>query len=394
MPGQALLFFAAAVGNAAVWVWVINVLYGTRFRGWPVTLTRWTCQVLTLALPAALLVWRGDRLLDASAGLSLAPWPDLPVPVLAWVAACWGLALVVLPGVSVARWLRRPPACRVANHTRLVRLDRELGRRPLGQSRHPLLARLPWNEICDVEFVDLTLRLDRLPARLDGLSIWHISDTHLCGCPDRSFYEYVLDRCAGDPADLVVVTGDVLDSEEHYHWIVPLLGRLRGRYGSWAVLGNHDAWLDVPRIVRRLERAGFTRIGGQVREVDIGGERIQVIGNEWPWLGPPPDLDGVAAEHFRLCLSHSPDTFPWARRHGVDLVLAGHNHGGQVRLPLLGPVLVPSRYSRRYDAGVFFRAPTAMVVSRGLGQTYPLRYRCRPEVTRLRLLAQTAMRRR
>jgi predicted MPP superfamily phosphohydrolase len=76
---------------------------------------------------------------------------------------------------------------------------------------------------------------------------------------------------------------------------------------------------------------------------------------------------------------------PWARRHQIDLMLAGHNHGGQIRLPLIGSILVPSRFSRRYDCGTFFEPPTLLHVSRGLGGQHPLRYNCRPEVTRITL---------
>ena len=79
----------------------------------------------------------------------------------------------------------------------------------------------------------------------------------------------------------------------------------------------------------------------------------------------------------------STDNLPWARRHGIDLMLAGHVHGGQVRFPLIGSVLVPSRYSRRYDMGTFFEPPTLLHVNRGLSGKEPLRFRCNPQVTRI-----------
>ena len=95
------------------------------------------------------------------------------------------------------------------------------------------------------------------------------------------------------------------------------------------------------------------------------------------------------AAAFRLCLSHTPDNINWARQRSVDLMLAGHVHGGQIRLPLIGSIFCPSRYSRRYDCGTFFEAPTVMHVSRGLAGQHPLRYGCRPEVTRLILTGKT-----
>jgi predicted MPP superfamily phosphohydrolase len=89
-----------------------------------------------------------------------------------------------------------------------------------------------------------------------------------------------------------------------------------------------------------------------------------------------------------LCLSHTPDNIPWARRADVDVMLSGHVHGGQIRFPVFGSMLVPSRYGRRYDCGSFDLPPTLLHVSRGLSGEHQLRYNCRPEVTLLRLRAK------
>jgi predicted MPP superfamily phosphohydrolase len=261
----------------------------------------------------------------------------------------------------------------------------DLGRPPRGSGRRQWMARLPGNEIFRVAFTELELRLPRLPAAWDGLTLWHLTDLHLCGLPDLPFYEAVLDRCAAAPADLVVFTGDLVDSDGHYNWITPLLARLRWREAALAILGNHDGWHDVPRITKAVEAAGFALIGGGWRRLTIRGEPLTVIGNEMPWLRPLPDLRDCPAEGLRLCLSHSPDQLPWARRHGIDLMLAGHNHGGQIRVPGFGPILCPSQYGRRYDGGLYHEPPTVLYVSRGLSGTYPLRYFCPPEVTRITL---------
>src|SRR5262249_44094029 len=98
---------------------------------------------------------------------------------------------------------------------------------------------------------------------------------------------------------------------------------------------------------------------------------------------PPPDLKGCPDGPFRLCLSHTPDNIGWARRHGVDLMLSGHNHGGQIRLPVFGSVFVPSRYSRRYDCGVFHEPPTPWHVNRGRAPKPPIRYTRPPEARKI-----------
>jgi uncharacterized protein len=122
-------------------------------------------------------------------------------------------------------------------------------------------------------------------------------------------------------------------------------------------------------------------------QVEVRGLPLVIIGNEQPWFAPAPDLAACPQGPFRLCLSHTPDNLPWGRQHGVDLMLAGHNHGGQIRFPVIGSVLIPSRYSRKYDCGTFHEPPTVLHVSRGLGGEHALRYFCRPEVTLLVLRA-------
>jgi hypothetical protein len=104
-------------------------------------------------------------------------------------------------------------------------------------------------------------------------------------------------------------------------------------------------------------------------------------------MGRQPDLGLVPPEAFRLLLSHTPDNITWARRHRVNLMLSGHNHGGQVRLPGFGPVYSPSQYGCHYASGVFWEQPTLLYVSRGISGKHPLRWNCLPELTRLVLRA-------
>ena len=166
-------------------------------------------------------------------------------------------------------------------------------------------------------------------------------------------------------------------------WIIPTLGWLRWKIAAFAILGNHDYWYDPPFIRRRIERLKMKYLGNSWRQIEVRGEPLVVIGTEYPWSKPQPDLAACPAGTFRLCLSHTPDNLPWARRAGIDLMLSGHVHGGQIRFPVIGSVLVPSRYGRRYDCGTFHESPTVLHVSRGLGGEHPLRWGCRPEVTRL-----------
>ena len=258
-----------------------------------------------------------------------------------------------------------------------------LGYKPVGRATRRFLAYLPGNEVFQVDLSERHLSLPRLPAAWEGLTILHLSDLHLRGTPDKVFFYHVMDLCNAWQPDLVALTGDIVDSTWHHRWIVPVLGRLRWRIAAFAVLGNHDSWYDASLIRRRLGRAGMHVLANAWEQIEVRGQPLIVIGHEGPWFGQGPDLSTCPQGISRICLSHTPDNMPWARRHGIDLMLSGHTHGGQIRLPVIGSVFVPSCYSRRHDCGIFHEPPTVLHVSRGLSEEHPIRYHCRPEVTKI-----------
>ena len=384
-PAGALPLLAGLlVGHAVLVISCHNQWYGTLLSRTGVHIAQALHALLLFGGPVALLLYlRG-----------LDPWPLFAWPpagpfaalVSLYAATCAATGLVAFPLATLARALRRRPAVLESNHTRTVDVAAELGFRPAGQGsrrRWALAALLPGNEIFQVDLAVRTLLLPRLPPAWDGLSILHLSDLHFCGTPDRPFFDHVMRECALWDPDVVAFTGDLIDDDYLLRWVVPVLGRLKAREGAFAILGNHDLYHDPPRIRRRLGKAGLDVLGNGWKEVRVRGERLVVIGHEGPWFPPGPDLAGCPEGVFRLCLSHTPDHMPWARRQGIDLMLAGHVHGGQIRLPGVGAVVLPSRHGRRYDCGVFHEPPTVLHVSRGLGSKQPLRYHCRPEVTKL-----------
>ena len=154
--------------------------------------------------------------------------------------------------------------------------------------------------------------------------------------------------------------------------------------------GDHVALRELftrhaPWLAARLRRLGMQVPQNGWLQAEVRGEPLVVIGDERPWLNKPVDLTGCPEGPFRLGLSHTPDNVYWGRERGVDLMLSGHVHGGQIRLPVIGSVLVPSRYGRRYDCGAFDEGPTFLYVNRGLGGEHPVRYLCRPEAVRFTL---------
>ncbi|MFO0969422.1 MAG: metallophosphoesterase [Gemmataceae bacterium] len=375
-----LLWLGAVIGHGFLMTTALNVLYA-----WPLPhrLLRFTRKIdilIVLAGPVLFLI-------------AVAPWGQAGLDwygsgvrfyLAPYTVFCCVFGLIVAPLAQIGYWLRRTAPQLIAEQAEVVDVARVLGTPPAGRGKHFKLTTLPGNQVFQVEFRNLTLQMPQLPAAWEGLSILHLTDLHFRGTPDRAFYQYVVEKsmAAGTP-DIVAITGDVVDSSWHHRWIVPILGRLRWNLAGYAILGNHDSWRDTQVIRRRLSRLGLQVLGNGWRALDVRGERMLVVGQECPWFKPAPDPSAWPEAAFKLCLSHTPDNIPWAKKHGIDLMLAGHVHGGQIRLPLIGSVFCPSRFSRRYDCGTFFEAPTLMHVSRGLAGQHPLRFRCRPEVTRI-----------
>jgi predicted MPP superfamily phosphohydrolase len=381
-----VLLLGICVGHGAILLCFINYWYGQHL---PRALLNVVLKLGILSYPVALLVfWLvfGFDVRGATAFDNELSWRTVSA---GYFVLCCVVAFGVLPLLTLRRLLHRPAAL-VSNHTRSVDVAQRLGHRPLGRGKHRFMASLPGNEVFRVDFAERTLHLPRLPAAWDGLSILHLTDLHFFGSPDREFFQYVMEACRDWEPDLVALTGDYIDSDYYLRWVVPILGRLRWRVAAFAILGNHDSWLDHALIRRRLRRLGMHVVGNTWKQFEVRGEPLVVVGHEGPWFQPAPDLTTCPPGVYRLCLSHTPDNIYWARRQGIDLMLSGHVHGGQIRLPLFGSVLVPSRYGRRFDCGVFEMPPTVLHVSRGLGGEHPVRYGCPPEVTRLVLRPQTA----
>ena len=370
-----VLFLGACVGHTFFWVLVLNVLYA-----WPLPhgLTRWTRKLdVLIVLAGPVLFWFALRDMSWEPGTPGFVW----VP---YMMFCWALGFVVAPACMIAYRLRQTNARVVESQSEIVDVEKDLGHRPIGRGKNRGVAGLSFNQVFEVEILRRTLSVPRLPKAWDGLRILHLSDLHFAGTPDRAFFHHVLARAQADfVPDIVAITGDIVDTDTHYRWIVPILGRLRWTKAAFAVLGNHDTWYDPVLVRRRLRKLRIDVLGNSWKQIDVRGEPMIVIGNEYPWFKPLPDLSSCPKDVFRFCLSHSPDQIAWARRNQIDLMLAGHVHGGQIRVPVIGSLFVPSRYSRRYDCGTFFESPTLMHVSRGLSGQHPIRILCRPEITQI-----------
>ena len=236
-----------------------------------------------------------------------------------------------------------------------------------------------------------TIRLRRLPPALDGLRIVQLSDIHHSPFTGREQIERAVAKANSLQPDLIVLTGDYISHEREYAApCAEMLGRLRARCGVYAVLGNHDHWTDAA-LITDLFRAEGIRVlineGMRFEHPQHPDASFWLAGVDDTMVGLedlPLALAGSIADEMKLLLAHNPIILRRAARAGVDLVLSGHTHGGQItwraeRSP-------SGRPRRRLLRGLGQRHDTQIYVSRGLGTVVlPVRYGCLPEVSLLEL---------
>jgi uncharacterized protein len=373
------LFFLAWVGHGYVLMLTLNVAYSQPYHRKLLKVMRYTWGLLLVVGPPLFGVLVAWDLIELGRR-ALAGGSDRLPTAYAWLCVPAGLAFLV---VTVVRLLRRRPGVVLDERTATVDVAKELGGRPVGEGKYRYMARVPFNDLFRVEFTTLTLAVPGLPAAWDGLTVLHLSDIHFYGTPAREYFDLVVRRCVAEGTpDLLVLSGDILDHRKYLDWIEPVLSPLKWNVAAFAILGNHDWWQDFDGVRKRLAGVGMKVISNRWDAMDVRGERLVAIGHEGPWFRPSPDLAGCP-DGFRLLVSHTPDNIRWARRNGCRLMLSGHNHGGQIRLPVFGSLFVPSLYSRRYDMGTFHEPPTVLHVNRGLSGKEAVRFRCRPQVSRL-----------
>jgi len=374
---NAVLLLMLVAGHTQLWVALINRLHALPLGQRILKQVRHLHDAAILAFPVLLLWFVG---LNGPRLLTYGHWSDVP-PLWAWVmAVCAGGSIGLTVSVVRHHWERLSSAL-PAERSEIIDIALELGGAPIAEGPYRWMAALPGNEQFTIELVEKHLSLPRLPAAWNGLRVLQLSDWHLMPTLDRSYFEAVTEHVLTRPADLIVFTGDLVEDLRCLDWLPETVGRFDARLGRYFILGNHDWSLDAGRIREEMSRLGWQDIGGRTFTIEFEGRRLVLAGDETPWIGRPPDFASLPPDDFRLLVSHTPDHFPRARKAGVDLMLAGHLHGGQVVLPGIGPVYSPSRYGVRYAEGVFRKPPTVMHVSRGLAGDHPFRWRCCPEVT-------------
>ena len=207
-----------------------------------------------------------------------------------------------------------PPSVLRNSHSTVHNLGR-LDRSPGWNDFASAFAYMPGNESLRLEISEKTLEIERLPERLKGLSIAHVSDLHFTGRIGKGYFERAIELTNDLQADLVAVTGDLVESEDCFSWIEDTLARLSARHGVFFVLGNHDLRTDPQRLRRMLVDAGQIDLGGSWQIIEIEGERVLLAGNELPWFTPAADLSGSPPAALRdPAVPIPPDQIDYARR--------------------------------------------------------------------------------
>lgn len=250
-----------------------------------------------------------------------------------------------------------------------------------------------------LELNTYTISSRGLPDAFDGYRIAQVSDLHNAEFGDGN--QRLLDMLREAEPDMIAITGDLIDSRKTNIAVALAFAEEAVRIAPcYYVSGNHEARVPEYRELKAgLEAAGVTVLDDARVEIEISGKSITVIGVNDPSFhadyltSDAAVMDRKLSElpsedaDFTILLSHRPELFDTYVAHNMDLVLTGHAHGGQFRLPLIGGLLAPNQgLFPKYDDGLYSEGNTNMIVSRGLGNSIiPFRFNNRPEVVLIEL---------
>lgn len=249
----------------------------------------------------------------------------------------------------------------------------------------------------DVEWVEMDMEIENLPEELEGKLLMQISDTHI---GDRFDYQYLIEnfqKAQKLNPDIVVYTGDFLayQSPKQFEQLAEVASHfVKGNRATIGVLGNHDYgrnWNEpevADQIEKALEKAGITLLRNEKQTI----QGLTILGMD-DYYGTNFDGKALMEEYdstqANLVLCHHPDVMDlpiWNNYQGW--VLAGHTHGGQVKLPFLSPPILPVN-NRKYSSGkIDMEDGRTLYINRALGHTYQIRFNVRPEITLFTLKAK------
>jgi predicted MPP superfamily phosphohydrolase len=327
---------------------------------------------------------------------------QIPAPLYALVLL-WGLLFLPMLAIpSMLGWSIGSLALQIFRKTRRVdsrplRIERKWTRR---EWLAAAVVSLPVTATCGTTAFNLprmtkfrvremTIYLKDLPLSLDGITIAHVTDTHVGKFTRNRVLDEIVAATNRLDADLVLFTGDLIDNTlRDLPDAVAMLQQMRAKSGVFVIEGNHDLF-DNPRAFEQgVRSAGLALLRNQAATIAVRGVPVQILGIIWNHqeneiaqnVASVAKLRDTAA--FPILLAHHPHAFDHAAQHGISLTLAGHTHGGQMMLTQnigAGPAMF------RYWSGLYEKAGCSLVVSNGTGNWFPVRMNAPAEIIHLTL---------
>lgn len=261
---------------------------------------------------------------------------------------------------------------------------------------------------------NIQVNIDSRFLALDGLRILHFSDLHLIG-PNRRFDNFFV-KLSQVECDLAIVSGDMIDNDNGIDSCVEYLSCLKPKYSTFVTFGNHDKYslgfkeFAIFALIKKfkpnnsnllkskIQEKGVNILDNEIARLHINGMRIKLIGIDCPFgydrfiavnkfRGELNNLKNLLSEasrdDYNILISHVPDLIQELDTHSINLILSSHTHGGQVRVPLWGPIFAYSSFQKKYNMGIFKYNNSYLHVSSGLGASSitPFRFRCLPRAT-------------
>lgn len=252
-----------------------------------------------------------------------------------------------------------------------------------------------------LELNTYTVSSAKLPEAFDGYRIVHVSDLHNAEIGKEN--SRLLEMLQEANPDIIAITGDLVDSRNTDLAIALHFIREAVKIAPvYYVTGNHESRISTYRELKQeMEAAGVTILEDCTAEITLSNSTISLIGIHDPSFQTDylfgdaksvvaSKLVNLSSDKFTILLSHRPELFDTYVEYDMDVVLSGHAHGGQFRLPLIGGLVAPNQgLFPKYDSGLYREENTQMLVSRGIGNSlFPFRIGNRPEVILIELMAE------
>jgi uncharacterized protein len=248
-------------------------------------------------------------------------------------------------------------------------------------------AKYALDEASSLSIEKIDIKLPRLPKKLEGFRLVHLSDIHHSPFTNLEHISRAVKVANRLKPDMFVLTGDYVSHESEYiEPVAEVLGKLGSEFGTFACLGNHDHWTDAELVTNSFRRANINVLINEGFRFTARDSSLWLCGVDDYMVGKTDlksALHGSFADEMKLLLAHNPVIFRQAARFDVDLVLSGHTHGGQVKLRDEDKRILPPR---KLQNGLHRRRDSQIYITRGIGTVVlPIRYQCPPEISLIEL---------